>query len=236
MSVKWVLCLANVLFICTLRKTALPGALSRNKALFLTYSVMPNLTDQYLVLRVIEKQDRAAFDALYQRYASPISRFIFMRVARKEDAEDLTAETFVQAWGHLTRSAQNPGHSEKVNNFRAYIYKIARNEVIDFYRAQGRTPPAVSLDESDDPIDLPDTRQDPLATQIHASDRAYLLACLRRLKDEYREVVALRFFEEMSIPEIAQIVEKTPGNVRVLIHRGLKALRAVVEQSDRSVR
>lgn len=193
---------------------------------------MPNITDQYLVLRVIERKDRAAFDALYQRYVEPIRRFIFVRVARKEDAEDLTAEAFVQAWGHLTRSAQNPGQDQKVNNFRAYIYKIARNEVIDFYRAQGRTPPAVSLDEPDDPIELPDTRQDPLTRQLHASDHAYLMGCLRRLKDEYREVVALRFFEEMSIPEIARIVEKTPGNVRVLIHRGVKALRTIVSQEQ----
>lgn len=195
---------------------------------------MPNLHDQYLVLQVVNRQDRAAFGELYEQYAELIRRFIRLRVSRVEDADDLAAEVFVKAWNHLTRMKSDAvlPTPQKVNNFRAYVYKIARNEVIDFYRAQGRIPQTISLDEPEYPIDIADTREDPFLQQLAAFDRTFVIDCVKKLQEGYRDVLTMRYLDELSMAEIADIIGKTKGNVRVLIHRGVKALRTAMDKEQ----
>ena len=190
---------------------------------------MPQLREQYLVLKIAEKKDPEAFGKLYDLYIERIHRFIFFKVARKEDAEDLTSQVFLKAWQSLT--SQN---APRVYNFRGWIYELARNSVIDFYRKLGRMETLISLDSLGEEEEIPDERQQFVLDQLYASDRAYLADCLKKLKDDHREILVLRFLEEMNVGEIAKIVKKSPGNVRVLIHRGLKALRGVYEARNKA--
>lgn len=186
---------------------------------------MQNLTDQYLVQRVVHFQDHGAFVELHKRHYPKIHLFIRSRVSQREEAEDLASQVFMKVWEYLIGKAGGT-----VWHVRGLLYRIARNEVADFYRLQGRAPHPISIDDQGDPIEIVDLRQDPLLKQLYASDEAMLIDCVQKLKEGYREAVALRFFEELSIKEIAEIMEKSSGNVRVLIHRGLQALRPLLQK------
>ncbi len=191
-----------------------------NDSLFLATRVMSELTDQQLVFRISVFHDQDAFAQLHSRYYPKIYKFIAYKIARSEDAEDISSQIFLKTWEYLTSSREN-----KIRNFRAFIYKAARNNVAGFYRMQGNTPKILDIDDTEYEIDLPDVREDIFKKQLTIQDTEQLIECTQKLHDSYREIIALRFFEELTIEEIAEVIGKKPGNVRVLIHRGLQALR-----------
>lgn len=191
---------------------------------------MQRLKEKLLVFQVSEGKDPRAFEQLYELYFERISRFIYFKVNAKEEAEDLTSQIFLKTWEYLTDE-----QAKRVQNFKAFIYQLARNLVVDYYRRQGRAPEIVSLeDQSGEEENIPDHRQSFFLNQLYKSDQAYLSDCLKNIKDEYREIIVLRFLEDMGVEEIAKIIDKTPSNVRVLIHRALKALREIYDQREGS--
>ena len=174
---------------------------------------MSNLVDRYLLFRVKTKQDPEAFARLYDRYVEAIYRFVYLKLPSREDAQDITAETFTKAWQYL-----NEQH--EVVHIRALLYRIARNLIADFFRSQ---KPNVSLEELV-------TNEVPIASNegIRVSDRAefaLVVQKLERLKEDFRDVLTLRLIDDLPFQDIADILEKKPGNVRVIYHRALKALK-----------
>lgn len=189
---------------------------------------MQKLKEKYLVFRISEGQDQQAFTQLYSLYREKIYQFVYFKVSSQEDAEDLASQVFLKAWEYLTDD-----NARRVQNFRAFIYQLTRNLVIDYYRMQGRAPQNVELEDIEEESAIEDPRSTFLLNQLYAEDRKYLDECLKQVKEAYREVIVLRYLEEIGIEEIAEIIEKNPGNVRVLIHRGLKSLRSVILSSNR---
>ncbi len=184
---------------------------------------MPNLIDHYLLFRIKTKQDPEAFARLYDRYVEAIYRFVILKLPSADDAQDVTAEAFTRAWQYIS-------DRKDVTNFRALVYRIARNLVVDRYRSEHRT---ISLDAvTQDPLD-PSTDMTPIAgdagrekARIEArADLAVLVTKLARLKEDYRDVLTLRLVDDLPFTVIAEILEKTPGNARVIYHRALKALK-----------
>lgn len=186
---------------------------------------MQKLREKILVFKASEGKDPRAFAELYDLYIERIHRFVYFKVSSKEEAEDLTSQVFLKVWEYLIDTT-----GRRVQDFKAFVYQVARNTVVDFYRRQGRANEQVDLENAEEEAAIEDPRQTFLLNQLYKSDRAYLADCLRKLKDEFREVIILRYLEDMGISEIAQIVDKSAGNVRVLLHRGIKALRQVVEK------
>src|SRR5690606_23919333 len=141
-------------------------------------------------------------------------RFIFFKVRDRELAQDFAAETFLKAWEYVNSD-------KKVDNMNALLYRIARNLVIDHFRKKASTE--VSLDQTmmemydnDDAF----AHQHDLASQIGAKlEIERILEKMQELKEEYREILMLRYVEGFDIKEIAQISEKKPGAVRVTLHR-----------------
>lgn len=187
-------------------------------------SIMPNLEEKQLVYSAFVLHKRESFDALYLRYASVINKFISYRVSNVVDADDLTANVFWRVWEY---GARNKG--KEIKNFRALLYKIARNEIANFYRAQGRIPQIVELDDPEEYLEIADAHEDLFKKQLSAEDSEYLIECVQKLPEPYREIIALRYFEELEIKEIADVIEKTLGNTNVLIHRGVKKLQQIMQ-------
>lgn len=181
-----------------------------------------HLNDQILVFR-IKRGDTGAFASLYDYYVERIYRFVFLKVPTIQDAEDITAEAFLKLW-HAIREGK------PIENLQALLYQIARNGVADFYRKRG--VPTEAIEDAEmivaDRTDL--TLEEKMALK---SDMVAVESAIRQLKDAYREVVTLHFLNELSLREIAKIVEKKPGTVRVLLHRGLKILREIVTETKR---
>ena len=172
--------------------------------------------EEKLILERARKGEREGFAEIYDFYAVKIYRFIYLRVNRKEDAQDLTSEVFLKSWRHLSR--------KKVNNLKSLLYQTARNLVIDFYRQnKGERRESVSLEEVQNT--LVDKKGDLLEKVSFDSEIERVKKSLSRLKSDYQEVIILRCVEEFSFKEIAGILGKSEGSARVLSHRALKALK-----------
>ncbi|NUM25097.1 MAG: RNA polymerase sigma factor [Candidatus Buchananbacteria bacterium] len=183
-----------------------------------------NFKEKALLIR-IKKKDPQAFSEVYDLYVTPIYRFIYFKVATKQDAEDLTSEVFLKIWQYVTET------EEEIQNLRALLYRTARNLVIDFYRRNAKRDLTQDLEVLET---IKDERQQSLLTQIDtAFDMKNIESILRQLKDEYREVIILRFIEELSITEIAKVLEKSKGSVRVLLHRALKVARELLNEDGK---
>lgn len=180
------------------------------------------LQDKLLLLR-LKRKDPDAFARVYDTYSTPIYRFIYFKVSNQQDAEDLTSEVFLKIWQYVTET------EEEVDNLRALIYRSARNLVIDFYRRRAAKSLTADVDDLENIVD---ERQQSLLTGIDtALAMNNIEKVLRQLKDEYREVIILKYLEEMSIGEIANILGKTKGSVRVLLHRALKLVKELLNQN-----
>lgn len=178
--------------------------------------------EEKLLLYKIKRNDRLAFIKAYNLYVDQLYRFIYFKVGSREEAEDLCSAVFLKTWNYIL------GNSLKEHKtLKALLYKIARNLIIDHYR-KNKDKETVSLD-SDKGIEVVDEKQNQAREIELKTDLLVLETKLPELKDEYREVIILRFVNELSIKEIAEILGKQKGNVRILIFRALKALRELLE-------
>lgn len=185
----------------------------------------PSKFQEKLLLLKLKKKDPEAFAQLYDLYVTPIYRFIYFKVATRHDAEDLTSEAFLKVWQYINET------EEVIENLRALLYKTARNLVIDSYRRKARKD--VTQDQ-EILNNIEDERQQNLLTQIENKfAMRNIELVLRKLKDDYREVIILRFIEELSIAEIAKILDKSKGSVRVILHRALKVVRQLLKQNGK---
>ncbi len=178
------------------------------------------------LLKKMKNKDKEAFIKAYDLYVDQIYRYIFFRVSSHDDACDLSSEVFLKTWNYIL---SNDLKSEKT--LRALIYKIAKTSIIDFYRKKSNLS-NIAIDDENNRIDIPDSRQDIKKQAEINSDFNIIENKLRELKDEYREIIILRFIDELTIGEIADIINKTKGNARVLIHRSLKALRELMDNDN----
>ncbi len=177
---------------------------------------LQNLKQKKLVYLVTRRKDPKAFGELYDLYVEKIFRFVYYKISNREEAEDLTGDIFLKAWQYLISDG-----TEKVDSFNAFIYRIARNCVIDVYRRR-----AV---RQECPIDMLAYQvPDPDNIKERVSDKEQItrvLADLRKLKQDYQDIIFMKYIEELSTKEIAAILDKSQANVRVTAHRALKVLK-----------
>ena len=144
--------------------------------------------------------DRQAFAALVERYYVRIHRWLSVCVAVRSEAEDLAQETFLRAWSNL-RSFQTGTH------FRAWLFRIAHNLLVDHRRRDRRSPKA--------PLpDTPSPQPGPVATLIVLETQTIVRRAVARLPAAYRAPFLLRTLEEMSYPDIAAAMGLTEETAR----------------------
>ena len=166
--------------------------------------------------------DPQAFAALYDRYFELVYRYVYYRVREVEEAEDVTSEVFFRALRAMPRY-------EPRQPFLAWLYRIARNAVIDRARA---ARPRVSFEDALAHPDAGDHVVDPDARILATDRRARLKTALGTLTAEQQEVVILRFVEGLSAEEVGKIMGKRAGTVRGLQFRALQALKKTITAED----
>lgn len=175
-------------------------------------------TDEARLIASAQQGDRAAFSQLYERHVQAIYRYVALRVNDERLAEDITADVFVRALEGIEK------FEYRGVPFSAWLYRIARDRVVDHYRRQSRHRDA-SLSES-----LASDAPEPHDTVVSDMDRQQIDACLERLKDDQRQVIILRFMEHLRAEEIAQILGKTAVTVRSIQHRALASLSRMMAE------
>lgn len=184
--------------------------------------IVKQFQDQQLMRR-LKNRDREAFIKVYDENVKEIHRFVYFKVGRKDEADDLTSLIFLKAWHHIQNKSL-----EDAKTLRALLYKIARNAIIDYYRDKANKTTS-SLDDGENKIEIIDESFDLPADLDRARELDLIRKQLPRLKDEYRELIIMRFVNDLELEEIAEISGKSKGNVRVSLHRALSSLKDLVD-------
>lgn len=173
---------------------------------------MENLNE---LLQKACKGNKEAYGAIYKLYYRKIYRWCRINLKTAEAAEDLAQETFLKAWHALPSFSYGRGSS-----VQAFLFKIARNGLIDLSRKKKEfaLDAAVEIESGEDIEEELDRK-----SSIESVQKA-----LAKLPADDRQMVVLRFFEEMSNKEIAQVVGSNEGAVRVRLHRILKKLKELL--------
>lgn len=179
--------------------------------------------DQHAVAALIARarQDREAFGELYQLYVERIYNYIYYRVGNVEDAEDLTARTFHKAMDHIAT------YEDRGVPFSAWLYRIARNSVVNWHRDHGKRQ-MVALD---DIVQWQIGEGSPEGVLQQAEREARLVAAVRRLPEDRQELLVLKYLHQLSNAEIGEVLGRTEGAVKSLYHRTLQTLREDLEAS-----
>ncbi len=167
------------------------------------------------------RRDAAAFTLLYRRYVMPIYRYLFSRTCNEADAQDLTAQVFLEALEGLHRYHDR-------GNFAAWLFTIARRRATDHYRRRSPLP----LDDAPDPGD----DNDPLSHVIEHEAQDRLKDLIAQLNDDQRDLLRLRFAAGLTFGQIGIILGRSEAAVKMAVHRLLDQLRAKWGAQDEHVK
>ncbi len=171
------------------------------------------------IIRRAVKGESSAFGLLYDHYHGQIYRFVAIKVGRREEAEDLTHQVFLHAWERIER------YKERGFPFSSWLYRIARNQVIDHYRTAREMRDIEDVDE--ELLAGAGTLEETTDEQLEL--RA-VFAALHGLKEEYQDVIIMRFVDDLPIKDVASTLHKSEGAVKQLQNRALKELRDTLQQ------
>jgi len=148
----------------------------------------------------------------YEEYADALFRYCYFRVSDREVAKDLLQTAFCKTWEYLVGGG-------KIRNFKSFLYRVAHNLVVDYYRQ----PKVFSLEcLEEEGFDKEEDRRAPLLDKLASEEAVKRLAQLPPL---YSEVLFMRYVEDLTVKEIAEILAETENVVSVRLHRGREKLR-----------
>jgi len=186
-----------------------------------SYSSNPQLNLE--VESIVDKAaggDTEAFGRLYDIYADRIYRHIYYRTSNVEDARDLTQEVFLKAWHGL------PKYRRTQTPFLGWLFTIAHNRVIDYYRTKRHH---IYLDNV---ILVENLDKGPEKSAEVKYTQQEVRRAILQLPEEQQQVVLMSFIEGFEYSEIAAALNKTEGNIRVIIHRALKRMREILDKAE----
>jgi RNA polymerase sigma-70 factor (ECF subfamily) len=163
------------------------------------------------------------FTALYKAHLRDVYSYSYYRVGNHHDAEDLTEQTFLQAYRHFER-AQRESDGRPL---RPWLIRIAHNLAANYYRDRSRKP-QTALDDAG-------VLAEPHTTETlveHRDDLNRILECVKDLPDDRREALIMRFALGMDNREIARALGRTDGATKVLLHRAIRQLEELVKQNE----
>ncbi len=176
------------------------------------------IEDEEIFIKKAKDGEVEAFGLLYEHYMPKIYRFVLLKVSHREEAEDLTHQVFLKAWESIEQ------YDFQGYPFGSWLYQIARNAVIDYYR---KSHPQSSLEETD--VDLVADTPSLEKGLDEKTNIESLVKIIGKLKDIERDVVIMRFIEDMTVREVAKIIGKSEGATKVIQHRAIKNLRDLLE-------
>jgi RNA polymerase sigma-70 factor (ECF subfamily) len=185
--------------------------------------ILPDVTQDETDLAQARQGNREALARIYEHYKEPVYQFVRLRVGDAATAEDITAQVFLKLIRAL-RSAHPPQQS-----LRGWIFRVARNAIYDHYGE----PTALPVETLDQWLAAP--ASDPELQVIHELDAARARQALRMLAPTHQEVLLLRFDQQLSLRETADIMDKNVNTIKALQFRAISTLRQILQaQSEES--
>ncbi|NMC51432.1 RNA polymerase sigma factor [Candidatus Kuenenbacteria bacterium] len=178
------------------------------------------------LLKRLKNGDEESFRKIYDFFVDRIYKYVFLKIGSKEKTEEIVQDVFLKFW-RFAKDEEN-----KVSDLSAFIYSIARSMIADHYRNEGKVDAVVSFEETiitEEEI----VSESVLSEEIDISiDLEKVSAALTKLSQVYQDLIIMKYIEEMSNKEIAEILGKEEGNIRVLAHRAIKQLRAILRDHE----
>jgi RNA polymerase sigma-70 factor, ECF subfamily len=173
------------------------------------------------LVREAVRGDQQAFARLYEAHFNKIYRYVYLKIGDQTEAEDMTQQVFL----HALRSISS--FKYQGTPFTAWLFRIAHNQIVDFFRRKTTRPPPVELDET-----VPANTKDPENMAELTLNIEQLQQATKHLTGAQQEVLSLRFAGGLSIEETARAMGKSPGAIKALQHAAVLSLRKilVVEQ------
>ncbi|MGI8801569.1 MAG: RNA polymerase sigma factor [Solirubrobacteraceae bacterium] len=190
-----------------------------------TPDLSPAATNGHLPTGAAKVKLDRAFEDLYREHLRDVYSYCYYRIGNHHDAEDLTEQTFLQAYRHFDR-AQRESDGRPL---RPWLIRIAHNLAANLYRDRARKPQS-PLDEST-PVAAAHTTEELVAGR---DELKRVLEAVTQLPDDRREALIMRFALGMDNREIARALGRTDGATKVLIHRAIKQLEGVVVMNEQS--
>ena len=186
-------------------------------------SAVPRANDDTpLVYRAIQK-DQEAFGELYDRHVVRVYRHLYYMVGNAAEAEDLTAQTFLRAWEAI------PRYQVRGAPFVSWLLRIGHNLGVSHLRSKKESS------QLHDGIVDEKMRIDPESSYMQTADEELVREAILRLREEQRQVIILRFIEDLDYKEVAEIIGKSVAAIRVIQHRALNSLRKQMKLLDAAV-
>lgn len=168
------------------------------------------------------------FLAAFEEYSDALFRHATLRLSDRERAIDAVHDTFTKVWSYVRN-----GH--QVDAFRPFLYKVLNNLIVDEYRKQRETSlDALMEDAGADERMFDELSENTVESLAATLDGKQAFELLGTIPDMYREVIILRFVDELGPKEISELIEESENVVSVRIHRGLKLLRDHIEREEKS--
>jgi RNA polymerase sigma-70 factor (ECF subfamily) len=184
----------------------------------------PSLETEVEIVQAAVAGDSDAFSTLYERYVTRIYNYIYYRTGHRHEAEDLTERVFYRALRRISYY-QNQGVP-----FSAWLYRIAHNLVANWYRDQARRK-EVALEDHLSFVERPDY---PEASLLVGQEKDLMMRAIRLLPPDRQQLLILKFVENLSNIEVAQIMRRSEGAIKSLYHRTLIALRELIKSIENS--
>lgn len=173
-------------------------------------------SEQELQLVKQAQNEILAFERLYQFYLPKLYSYAFYRTGSRQEAEDVVSLTFIKALEHLKKG------EIKYISFKNWLYKVCSNIIIDNWRKSSHAQCALPYCFDNNDADFSES----------IDDRLTILRILRKLTQEQQQVLLLRYVQDLSICQVAEIMEKSEGAVKQLAYRGLKNMKERMMKCD----
>lgn len=159
------------------------------------------------------KTDEAAFSKLYEMYLPKIFSYVSRRIADRDEAEDIVSNIFLRVVSHIK------SFDPQKSSFKSWIYTIATHMMIDYFRTHGkRKHEDIETAES-----VFDQAKNPYEEVKMSEEKKRVHRVIDRLPERHQKIIMLKYFSDLSLPEIAETLAVTPNNAGVMVHRALEA-------------
>jgi RNA polymerase sigma-70 factor, ECF subfamily len=190
---------------------------------YLTDTEAEKLSDRQLVEATLS--DRRVYAHIVKRYKAPLGRYVRRLLGwYRESADDMLQEVFIRVYLNLN-------DYDQTRPFSPWIYRIAHNETVSLLRKRNAEPPVVAGDDAQLILEHVSSDDNPAAGWAERRTAHEIQNALAALDARYRDVLVLRFLEEKTYDEIADILQIPPGTVATFISRGLKQLKMPLKES-----
>ena len=186
------------------------------------HMAQPDESDIQALIKRIQQGESDLFGQIFDIFADRIFRFVYLKIGDRENAKDLASETFLGAFQSVNRYKPQSN-----NKFSTWLFSIAHKKIVNYYRWQ-KNRKTISLEKiSANLVDKSESNLDKINKE---QQHQLIIEYLHKLPENLQEILILKFIEELDYSEIQQITGKKQGNIRVLLHRGIKKLREELQK------